>query len=292
MFGRNSKKLREKLEDLKSRVQELKAERTQFKSEREALIQKISDLEGDTWKKLLPPGVPLQELAYNADGLSVWGKNLDFLQEERFKVAYAKGSNSGHLFAKDSQDLHIEWRVHVILWAAGLGLKLDGDFVECGVNTGIFSLAVAEYHQFCRSGRKFFLFDTFQGTPEDQMNPDERAKRLSDNAAFYPDCYEQAKKNFSPYPNMELIRGRVPDTLAGAGIEKVAYLSIDMNVAVAELAAIEFFWDKLQPGAPVVFDDYGWTGCESQKSALDQFAVKMGTAILTLPTGQGLLIKA
>jgi hypothetical protein len=74
-------------------------------------------------------------------------------------------------------------------------------------------------------------------------------------------------------------------------IRRVCYLSIDMNIVEPEIAAIEFFWDKLSPGAPVVLDDYGWSNYRLQKEAMDRFARQRGVAILTLPTGQGLLLK-
>jgi len=58
-----------------------------------------------------------------------------------------------------------------------------------------------------------------------------------------------------------------------------------MNIAYPERAAIEFFWDKLSPGAPVVLDDYAWEDYSEQKAALDDFAHTRGVEILTLPTG-------
>lgn len=274
-----------KLAALEKRLQTLK-------DERKALRKRVKELEVLVDVPCGLDGVPLGELAYNSDGLSVWGKNLAFLNEDRFQRAYHLGAKSGHRFSEDDGDFHIEWRVHVALWAAGVGLRLDGDFVECGVNTGILSLAVVDYHRFREQNRAFFLFDTFNGVPEEQFEHDRSNARVSQNERFYPECYELAKANFSPYPNVKLIRGCVPDSLPGAGIEKVAYLSIDMNVATAEVAAVGFFWDKLAIGAPVVLDDYGWTGHEDQKKALDDFASSVGTSILTLPTGQGLMVKS
>jgi hypothetical protein len=283
MFGKN-KELAERLKTAKERIEALKADK-------ERLRERMAQLESRPAVAPHLSSVPLSILAYNADGLSVWGKNLSFLKEARFLQAYGKGARSGHHFGENPDEIHVEWRVHVILWAAGIGLKLEGDFVECGVNTGIYALAIAEYHRFAESGRTFHLFDTFRGTPEEQMAPEERENRIRDNETYYPDCYETAKANFAPYPNFHLIRGRVPDTLADAGISKVAYLSIDMNVASAEIAALEYFWDKLAVGAVVVLDDYGWETCETQYAAHNAFAEKMGTSILALPTGQGILIK-
>ena len=55
--------------------------------------------------------------------------------------------------------------------------------------------------------------------------------------------------------------------------------------------AIEHFWPKLSTGAMVVLDDYGWTRYEAQKETIDEFARSVGVEALTLPTGQGLLVK-
>ncbi len=64
-----------------------------------------------------------------------------------------------------------------------------------------------------------------------------------------------------------------------------------MNIAAPEVAAIEYFWDKLVTGAPVLLDDYGWQHYALQKRDMDRFAGRNGVKIATLPTGQGLLIK-
>ena len=87
-----------------------------------------------------------------------------------------------------------------------------------------------------------------------------------------------------------MIRGRVPESLAVAP-DKVAYLSLDMNNAEAELAAPSYFWDRLSLSAIVVFDDYGWMGFKTQRDALNTFAASKGCRMASLPTGQGLLIK-
>lgn len=177
-------------------------------------------------------------------------------------------------------------------WAARHAAKLPGNFVECGVNTGMFSLAVAHYVDFNSTGKKFYLFDTFEGIPEEQIADEERALNIQcKNQTIYKECYEIAEANFEPYPNARLVRGRVPDTLSSVDTGRVCYLSIDMNIVAPEIAAIRHFWDKLVPGAPVILDDYGFAAHAPQKRAMDEFAAGVGREILTLPTGQGLLLK-
>jgi hypothetical protein len=235
------------------------------------------------------------EPVYNADALCVWHKNMAFLDEPRFREAYTRGMDSGHKICRAAgsrDDIHIEWRVHVLCWAAHHAAQLAGDFVECGVNTGIFSLAVAHYVDLNRTGKSLYLFDTFAGIPTDQINDRERGlNREGENRSYYEECFETTRKNFAPYPRAVLVRGKVPDTLSLVKIDRVCYLSIDMNIVLPEIAAIRHFWDRLSPGAPVILDDYGWLGYAPQKEAMDEFAAGKGCKILTLPTGQGLLLK-
>jgi hypothetical protein len=88
-----------------------------------------------------------------------------------------------------------------------------------------------------------------------------------------------------------LIRGPVPDTLSQVDIHKVAYLSIDMNCTGPEEEALRHFWPKMSPGGIVVLDDYGFSGHESQKRAADRVALSVGVQVLSLPTGQGVMVK-
>jgi hypothetical protein len=56
------------------------------------------------------------------------------------------------------------------------------------------------------------------------------------------------------------------------------------------MESIEVLWSKLTPGAIIVLDDYAFTGYETPHRAWDDFAKSCNLMILTVPTGQGLLI--
>lgn len=228
---------------------------------------------------------------YHGDGLAVWTKNVDFLSDPKFVQAYERAVNSGHHFGQQGVKIKIEWRVNTALWAAQQAARLDGDFVECGVNTGILSLAICSFLDFNSLDKRFFLFDTYSGIPEDRTEYAESPENIRQKNKYYFDCYEVAKGNFAPWPKAQLVRGRVPETLDSVAIDKVAYLSLDMNVAEPELAALTHFWPKLVSGAVVLIDDYGWKTCEQQKAAIDAFARKANTPVLFLPTGQGIIVK-
>ncbi len=213
------------------------------------------------------------EVTYASDGL--WAnKNLDgFIDDEKFVQAYGLGVNSGQrVGVTDVND--IKWRVHVICWAAKHASRLEGDYVECGVNTGILSLAAMHWIDFGEMpDRKWWLLDTYRGLDEaQQLTKEDLTAARKANEKYYTECYELAKKNFSNYPNAILVRGTVPDTLAQVTSDKIAYLSIDMNYHVPEIAAGSFFWDKLVTGGIIILDDYAFPGYEKQNDAWNAFA--------------------
>lgn len=230
------------------------------------------------------------KIDYQADGMALTGKNLTALAEPRFVRAYAEAARlNAEGWPEGVPD--ISFRAHVCCWAATQALKIEGDFVECGVHTGLLSLTVAHYLEFARIDRTFWLFDTFAGIPTERLSEEESAHAKELNAALYFDCYEIAQRNFRPVPNARLVRGMLPDTVAETALAKIAYLSMDLNNAEAEMATIKLMWPMLSPGAVVVLDDYAFQTYERQHEAWDDFARSHGLMVLTLPTGQGLLAK-
>jgi len=225
-----------------------------------------------------------ENVTYDQDGL-VTAHNADFMSDDRFARAYKKGEETGSW-----SGAKIHWRAHVACWAAERGKSLEGDFVECGVNRGGYSRTVMEYIGFAQmKDRKFYLLDTYEGLAERYISDEE--KKLGRQAGGYEECYELVKKTFAPFENAVIIKGTVPDTLSEVKAEKIAYLSIDMNCAEPEIAAANYFWDKLTTGAAMLLDDYGWEQHIVQKRAFDEFAKSKNVSILSLPTGQGLILK-
>jgi macrocin-O-methyltransferase TylF-like protien len=223
------------------------------------------------------------------DGLNTL-HNRDFTKEPRFSIAYQRG-----LRGTTSQlSHHGPWRVHFATWAALTALRRKGDFIECGVYLGFISSVVMTYVDWnaAAEGRKFFLIDSYEGISKDLLSPEELAAgRDTQFGSDYIDTYRRAATNLAEFKNAELIKGFVPDVLPQVQTEQVAYLHIDMNSAAAEVAALEYFWNKLVPGAVVLLDDYAYFGYQPLKNAIDKLGTKLGFEVASLPTGQGLIIK-
>ncbi len=248
-------------------------------------LKKLIETTGYTIKK--SNGV---EHLYDRDGLrSV--HNHDFMRDPAFIAAYARGVQA-------AGDLDWHWRVHVGLWAAYSASKLDGDFVECGVNRGFLSSAIMQYLDWDKTGKIFYLLDTFTGLDERYVSATEiDSGTLVNNetnlaTGHYVSGVDSVEENFAEWNNLKIIKGSIPDTLPGIKAKQIAYLHLDMNCAPPEVSAFEYLWDRLVNGAFVLLDDYAYQGYREQKYAMDKAANAKGHKIVSLPTGQGLIIRS
>jgi hypothetical protein len=201
-----------------------------------------------------------------ADGL-LTVHNADFLKTDRFSQAYEAGVSTGSW-----GDADVRWRMHILCWAAAVGMQRDGDFVECGVSWGGSAMTVLTYTQI--------------------HNMTEGEKKTLKPSRQFEECLDAVKAKFASYGNcVRIVPGSIPDTLAQVDATSIAYLAIDLNNALPEMASLTHFWPRLTSGAVIVLDDYGWEGHHEQKAAFDRFAADNGLTIACLPTGQGIIIK-
>jgi len=214
------------------------------------------------------------------------------LQDPAFLAAYARGIEAGR-----GVDLGIHWRVHVALWAAATAVRVPGDFVECGVNAGVVSSAIMHRLEWNNVPRRFYLIDTFRGPITAQFSSEEieagrlQVAEMAIASGGYVTDMERVRRNYAEWPNAVVVQGAIPEILPEVPINRVAFLHLDMNCAYPERAALEFFWTRLTPGALVLFDDYSYFGCKQQTESIDAAMAKLGVSVLSLPTGQGLVIK-
>jgi hypothetical protein len=215
---------------------------------------------------------------FAGDNLFTFGRNLGFLEDEKFAKAWR--ANSGN-----PQEESLVWRIAVLAWAAKsvIGRKIPGDFVECACYKGTTARVICEYTDFVSiPDRQYYLYDLFvhdqsmihHGFPE-----------------HGPQLYQQVKAKFADHPNVHVTQGHVPEVLAEISPEQIAFMNLDLNNAPAEIDALEVLFDRISPGGIMVLDDYGWRGYRAQKLAEDPWLAARGYQVLELPTGQGLLFK-
>jgi hypothetical protein len=207
--------------------------------------------------------------------------NTDFMKKDNFISSYEevkKTDTRGYL-----GDYDIRWRIHTILWAASTVKNLEGDFVDCGGGFGFFMSSIYKYLDFEKLNKKYYMFDSFSGTSSEFDS--------KNHFTQYGSWYTDIVKNHGNKKNLEIIQGYLPQTLSNVDIEKISFLSIDLNSYKPEIECMNLLWDKIVTGGVIVLDDYGFPGCENQLFHHNEFIKTKNKEILTLPTGQGLIIK-
>ena len=228
--------------------------------------------------------------SYIGDGLAA-NHLFDFLKDKKFLDAYNEGKRTGAL------DVHgddIHYRAYFAVYFANLCKSLDGDFLECGVGKGLLAKTIVTYLNFNSVDKDFYLIDTFEGIPTSQARTKEEKKSMEwlNFHSFKGNYLQEIQKTFTNYKRVKIIKGEVPKILENIQIEKISFISMDMNNAFAEIKCIEYFWDKIVKHGVVLLDDYAYSAqFKEQKKSWDEFAKEKNIEILTLPTGQGLLIK-
>jgi hypothetical protein len=222
---------------------------------------------------------------FHGDNLITFQKSLGFMRDASFVGAIERNAPS-------LDERSRIWRIHTLVWAARNALNLPGDYVELGVLRGFMSGCVIDCLDFGKLDRRFFLYDTFSGLatfdPEDHARPffDDLQRQYS-----HSDNYQHVCRLFAALSNVIVVKGAVPESLKELAPEHVCYIHVDMNSSKPEAAALDFFWERLVPGAFIVLDDYGWSAFEQQRRTHDAFFASKKLRVLELPTGQGLVVK-
>jgi hypothetical protein len=195
--------------------------------------------------------------------------------EPRFRKAYARAVRAS------GWDYNIPWRVHQALWCAQVAQGTEGDFVELGTGRGFIMSALLE------DGlrRRVHLFDTFSA---DWMNGHGRSGEPS---PYYARSFDEVRENFAEWPNALLHKGDLYERLPQTEIGSVAFLHVDLNNADAEEFGIRYLWPKMPKGAVMLLDDYAHKGFETQYERINLLTSELDFAVLTTPTGQGIVVK-
>jgi|SRR6185312_4891760 len=241
----------------------------------------------DKLQQLLKPLVPKR--FYWEDAL-ITTHNHSFVDDPMFRNAYDRG-----LKASGGKDWNNRWRVYLATWVARMCAKVEGDFIECGVNYGFTSSAIMQQLDWDKLGKHFWLIDSFAGIDARQATEEEKQQgliersELSKRSGFYNSNAERCRANFSEWKMAHVIQGWVPECLNQITSAKVAFLHIDLNALAPEIEALKYFRSKLSRGAFVLLDDYGYSGADLQFAGWNKAAKEMNLDILALPTGQGLI---
>ncbi len=213
---------------------------------------------------------------------------VDLVSNRKFSLSQLKESNELEMLES------LKWRHYIVYWSSHYAVQNTRiavkNLVECGVCDGLTSFYAMNAASNYTKTWAAYLYDAWAEMKEDTLLASEKKNKVSYDYLNV----ELTKKNLALFQSqITFNKGFIPESFAvSQNPDTIVWLHIDLNSATPTLAALDFFWDRLESGGVILFDDYNWIGYEDTKKViLDWLSAKAGT-LLPLPTGQAIIFKA
>ena len=159
---------------------------------------------------------------------------------------------------------------------------IRGDAAELGVyrgNTGIFLAKLAE-----QTGGKAYLFDTYEGFPEQDLNGIDSNKEFE-----FDDTSVASVKSLIASDSAVYVKGYFPESIKGNLPDHSTFclVHIDCDLYFPCKAALEYFYPRIVPGGFLIMHDYSslyWDGIER---AVDEFLKDKSESVIPVPDKSG-----
>src|ERR1700722_3389058 len=139
--------------------------------------------------------------------------------------------------------------------------KVDqGDLLEVGTWRGGTGCLIAKSAQRAGLQDRVYLCDTFRGVVK--AGPADTYYKGGEHADATPEAVDEVARKLG-LTNVHVLQGIFPDD-TGASIagRKFRFCHIDVDVYQSAADVLDWVWPRLVPGGIVVYDDYGFRGCE------------------------------
>lgn len=167
-----------------------------------------------------------------------------------------------------------EEKLFLLMELLRYALRFPGDIIEMGVYQGGSAWYLAKILTYLGEQRHMFLMDVFE------------THMMHQNATM---CNDEIARRLRFYPHITLLEGLVDDErlLNTIGSRPICFAHYDLG---PHPKALEFLWNNLVPGAPLVLDNYGHLAADPVQ--LDRFFGDRGTRVIRLPwSEQGIVFK-
>jgi O-methyltransferase len=186
------------------------------------------------------------------------------------------------------------WRHYLVYWSANYAIKNTKSkiksFAEFGVCDGLTIFYAISAVKESQEPFKVYLYDAWVEMREEFLLDSEKK---SAGSYSYLDL-ENTKNNLSYLDSKELVynKGYIPEVFDSAkNPEELVWMHIDLNSSMPTISALEKFWDSLEVGGLILFDDFAWPGYEDTQVAVEKWACDKECNVLHLPTGQAIVFK-
>lgn len=163
--------------------------------------------------------------------------------------------------------------------------EIEGDCAELGVFRGAFAAQISR----CFPDRKLYLFDTFAGFDEKDLQQEKEAP------SKYPDFAKTSTelvlgRLYQP-ERAQLVKGHFPDSLKDVPDDnRYCFVSLDCDLEVPTYEGLMWFWPRLVKGGMILINDYHSRQFPGVKTACDRYCAEHDLYLLPLSDIHGSVI--
>lgn len=165
----------------------------------------------------------------------------------------------------------------------------EGDLIEVGVWRGGSGALIAKKAKLLELKSTVYLCDTFSGVVK---AGDQDSKYIGgEHSDTSVELVKELMKKFG-VNNTEILVGMFPEDSANL-IEdkKFRFAHVDVDVYQSSKDIVNWIWPRLLVGGIIVFDDYGYSGCDGVTKYINEERIKKDRVILYNLNGHAIMIK-
>lgn len=175
------------------------------------------------------------------------------------------------------------------LWSlAQQACSVEGDIIEIGVWRGGSGAILAKATENCKKSKKVFLADTFTGVVKAGLNDTKYKGGEHSNTSL--EIVSNLINTLS-LRNTEIIVGMFPEDSGQRVKGKISLLHCDVDVYQSCKDIIEWVTPRLSVGSILVFDDFGFSGCEGVATFCEELKTRSDLKFIHNLNGHAIYIK-
>jgi len=155
--------------------------------------------------------------------------------------------------------------------------KLKGDMAEVGVYKGGSAKLIAHY----KGKHKLYLFDTFEGLPQSEMDF---------KKGQYKSSFGSVRDYLRRYQDIYIYKGLFPQSGQVIAKNRFSFVHLDLDLYKSTYNSLEFFYPRMVKGGIILSHDYLYSNTKIKK-VFDKFFKNKPELVMGLPGYQCIITK-
>jgi len=168
-------------------------------------------------------------------------------------------------------------------------VRATGNVPGALAEAGVFAGGSARLFCEAKGERALHLFDVFETLQTEEPAGTPEAAAVSSHFRSLHAREADVRRTLAGYPNVSFHTGVFPTTAAAVTGMLFSFVHLDLDLEDSTLAALEFFYPRLAPGALLVADDFS---SEPVQSAFRTYFRARTATIISLPWAQGIVVSS